>query len=77
MKYYKNLVKYSKNFEANMMAQFTEDYKIIKENTVLAGKNEDNSHFRDPDIEIKSEKTKTEKGGFGGYLENKGGKKDA
>ena len=79
MKYCKNLVNYSKNFEANMMTQFTEDYKIIKENTVLAGKNEDNSHFRDPDIENKktSEKTKTEKGGFGGYLENKGGKKDA
>jgi len=79
MKYYKNLVKYSKNFEANTMAQFTEDYKIIKENTRLAGKNEDNSHFRDPDEEYEkpSEKTKTEKGGFGGYLENKGGNKNA
>lgn len=79
MKYYKNLVKYSKNFEANTMAQFTEDYKIVKENTRLAGKNENNSHFRDPDEEYEkpSEKTKTEKGGFGGYLENKGGNKNA
>lgn len=79
LKFFKEFVKYTKTFDTDNMLLFQEDLKTLKANSRPATNNDDKSHFGDPDPEIKDvpKKARKEKGGFGGYLENKGGKKDA
>lgn len=79
LKFFREFVKYTKTFDTDNMLLFQEDLKTLKENSRPATKNDDKSHFGDPDPEIKGapKTARKEKGGYGGELEYKGGKKNA
>lgn len=79
LKFFREFVKYTKTFDTDNMLLFQEDLKTLKENSRPATKNDDKSHFRDPDPENKDipKTARKEKGGYGGEIEYKGGKKNA